>query len=141
MIILGCHTIQNPHILPFLILYRSRGNYKWVLILACMCARTHASVVSNSLQSHGLQLLCLWNFPGKNTGMVCYSLLQGISPTQGLNLGLLYCRQILYHLSHQVLKIKLSFFLPSFKVTINCLINTGRRWQDGQPHEKNVYRY
>ena len=29
------------------------------------------------------------------------SLLQGIFPTQGLNLGLLHCRQILYHLSHQ----------------------------------------
>ena len=27
-------------------------------------------------------------------------LLQGIFPTQGLNLGLLHCRQILYHLSH-----------------------------------------
>ena len=31
----------------------------------------------------------------------CHSLLQGIFPTQGLNLGLPHCRQILYHLSHQ----------------------------------------
>ena len=30
-----------------------------------------------------------------------YSFLQGIFQTQGLNLGLLHCRQILYHLSHQ----------------------------------------
>ena len=30
-----------------------------------------------------------------------HSLLQGIFPTQGLNLNLLHCRQILYHLSHQ----------------------------------------
>ena len=29
-----------------------------------------------------------------------HSLLQRIFPTQGLNLGLLHCRQILYHLSH-----------------------------------------
>ena len=29
------------------------------------------------------------------------SLLQGIFPTQGLNLGPLHCRWILYHLSHQ----------------------------------------
>ena len=29
------------------------------------------------------------------------SLLQGIFPAQGSNLGLLNCRQILYHLSHQ----------------------------------------
>ena len=28
-----------------------------------------------------------------------HSLLQGIFPTQRLNLGLLHCRQILYHLS------------------------------------------
>ena len=31
----------------------------------------------------------------------CHSLLQGIFPTQKLNLGLLHCVQILYHLSHQ----------------------------------------
>ena len=30
-----------------------------------------------------------------------HSLLQEIFPTQGLNLSLLHCRQILYHLSHQ----------------------------------------
>ena len=29
------------------------------------------------------------------------SLLQGIFPTQGLNSGLLHCRQILYQLSHK----------------------------------------
>ena len=28
---------------------------------------------------------CLWNFPGKNTGVGCHFLLQGIFPTQGLN--------------------------------------------------------
>ena len=37
--------------------------------------------------------------PGKNTGVGCHSLLQGIFPTQGSNLGLLHCMQILYHLS------------------------------------------
>ena len=30
-----------------------------------------------------------------------HALLQGIFPIQGLNLSLLHCRQILYHLSHQ----------------------------------------
>ena len=39
--------------------------------------------------------------PGKNNGMGCHSLLQGIFPTQGLNPGLLQCGQILYCLSHQ----------------------------------------
>ena len=42
-----------------------------------------------------------WNFPGQNTGVGSLSLLQGIFPTQGLNLGLQYCRQILYQLSHK----------------------------------------
>ena len=35
--------------------------------------------------------------PGKNTGVGFHVLLQGIFPTQGSNLGLLHCRQILYH--------------------------------------------
>ena len=33
--------------------------------------------------------------------MGCHSLLQGIFPTQDSNLGLLDCRQILYHLSYR----------------------------------------
>ena len=40
-------------------------------------------------------------FPGKNTGVSCHVLFQGIFPTQGLNPGLLHCRWILYPLSHQ----------------------------------------
>ena len=38
--------------------------------------------------------------PGKNTGVGCHVLLQGILPTQGLNPGLPHCSWILYHLSH-----------------------------------------
>ena len=52
--------------------------------------------MSNSLLPYRLQparLLCSWNSPGKNTRVGCYFLLQGIFPTQGLNLGLLYCKQ------------------------------------------------
>ena len=39
--------------------------------------------------------------PDKNTGVGCHSLLQGVFMPQGLNLGLLHCRHVLYHLSHQ----------------------------------------
>ena len=39
--------------------------------------------------------------PGKNTGVGCHALLQGIFPTQGSNTGFPYCRQILYCLSYQ----------------------------------------
>ena len=52
-----------------------------VSVLSC-------SVISNSLQPHGLEparLLCPWNFPGKNTGVGCHFLLQGIFPIQGLD--------------------------------------------------------
>ena len=44
--------------------------------------------MSDSLWPHGLQparLLCPWNSPGKNTGVGCHALFQGIFPTQGLN--------------------------------------------------------
>ena len=40
--------------------------------------------------------------PGKNTGMDCHSLLQGLFPTQGSNMGLLHYRQTLHLLSHQL---------------------------------------
>ena len=35
-------------------------------------------------------------FSSKNTGVGCHALLRGIFPIQGLNAGLLHCRQILY---------------------------------------------
>ena len=38
---------------------------------------------------------------GKNTGVGCHALLQGIFPTQGLNPGLWHFRKFHYHLSHQ----------------------------------------
>ena len=57
------------------------------------------SVMSDSLQLHGLY--SPWNSPGQNTGVGSHSLLQGIFPTQGQNLGLLRYRRILYQLSHK----------------------------------------
>ena len=39
-----------------------------------------------------------WDSPGKNTGVGCHFLLQGIFPTQESNPALLHCRQILYRL-------------------------------------------
>ena len=55
--------------------------------------------MSDSLQPHGLY--SPWNSPGQNTGVGRGSLIQGIFPTQGSNLGLPHCRQILYQLSHE----------------------------------------
>ena len=51
------------------------------------------SVTTDSLCPLGLyptSLLCPWSSPGKNTGVGCHFLLQGIVPTQGSNLHLLH---------------------------------------------------
>ena len=37
------------------------------------------------------RLLYPWDLPGKNTGVGCHFLLQGIFPTQGSNASLLQC--------------------------------------------------
>ena len=58
-----------------------------------LCDPVDCSLPGSSV--HGM------NSPGQNTGVGCHSLLQGIFPAQGLNKGLLHCRQILYCLSNQ----------------------------------------
>ena len=61
------------------------------------------SFMSDSLQTHGLypaRLLHPWDFPGKNTGVGCHFLLQGIFLSQGWNAHLVHCSR-LYHRSHQ----------------------------------------
>ena len=66
-------------------------------------ARENWGIYTLPRQPHEQQparFLCLWNFPGKNTGVGCHFFLQGISWTQGLNphlLSLLHFRWILYH--------------------------------------------
>ena len=59
----------------------------------------YGTVPAKSLQLHPTlcnlmdhrppKLLCPWDSPGKNTGVGCHGLLQGIFLTQGLNLHLL----------------------------------------------------
>ena len=56
--------------------------------MSCVFACLISSVVSDALQPRGLQparLLCPWESPGKNTGVGCRFLLQGVFPTQGSN--------------------------------------------------------
>ena len=57
-------------------------------------------VVSDSVATPWF--LCPWDFPGKNTGVGCHFLLQGIFPTsQGLNPRLLHWQVDSLPLSHQ----------------------------------------
>ena len=56
-------------------------SFRHVCVGVCPC-----SMVSDSSRSYGLKptrLLCPWDFPGKNTGVGCHFLPQGIFPTQG----------------------------------------------------------
>ena len=77
--------------------------HKTEFYMHCACVLSR-SVVSDSLQLHGLQpamLLCPWDSPGKEYWSVLPCPPPRDLPTKGSNPGLLYCRQILYHLSHQ----------------------------------------
>ena len=85
----------------------------------CVCAVCKvASVTSDSLQPYELQparLLFPWDSPGKNTGVGCHALLQGILPTQGWKLcllGILHCRPDSLPLRHRGSPFKSSFKDP-----------------------------
>ena len=73
-------------------------------MIRCVCVCVCAQSCLTFLWVYGRQparLLCPWDFPGKDTGVCCHFLLQGIFPSQGSHPGLLYCRRILYCLNHQ----------------------------------------
>ena len=68
------------------------GVHRWRCCRTLYFVTVSACSVAQSVGPCGLQptrLLCTWNFPSKNTGACCHFLLQGIFPTQGLNLCLL----------------------------------------------------
>ena len=93
--------------------YTFRGEFGCDLLITEMKWKVKAKCVfitlrvgAQSLQScltlwpYRLQptrFLCPWDSPGKNTGVGCHALLQGIFLNRGLNPRLLLCRWILYH--------------------------------------------
>ena len=56
----------------------------WVCVYVCVCAQS-CLTLCDLVDRCPPNSLCPWNFPGKNTGMGCYFLLQRIFPTQGSN--------------------------------------------------------
>ena len=77
---------------------RISHNYIWtVLYLVAQSGPTLCDPMNCSLPASSVP----GDSPDKTTGVGCHFLHQGIFPTQGLNPSLLYCRQILYWLSHQ----------------------------------------
>ena len=78
----------------------------WILChcTTCVYVCVRCTVVCNSLRPCGLSppgSFVLGDSSGKNTGVGCLALLQGIFPTHGSNPGLLHHRKILYYVSHQ----------------------------------------
>ena len=58
-----------------------------------LVAKLCPSLVTPWTVAHEALRFCPCNFPGRNIGMGCHLFLQGIFTTQGLNPGLLHCRQ------------------------------------------------
>ena len=93
---LSVHGISQARILEWVVIsFSNRYNAVCLVAQSCLtlcdpmdCSPPGSSVCGDS--------------PGKNTGVDCHALLKGILPTQVSNPGLLHCRQILFHLSHQV---------------------------------------
>ena len=69
-------------------------------VCVCVCAKSPKScpTLHNPMDCSPPASSVHGDSPGKNTGVGCHVLLQGIFPTQGLNPGLsCICMQILYH--------------------------------------------
>ena len=92
--------------------YDVQGNFKWfrgntqqwankVVVPCCVLLVVQSSLTLCDPMDCSPPVLCPWNSPGKNTGVGCHFLLQGIFLTQGSNPHLLHCGQILYCLSHR----------------------------------------
>ena len=109
----------------------SRQNAMGMTGNLCYClVSASCSVMPDSLQLHGLQptrLLCPWNFLGKDTGEGCHCLPQGIFLTQGSNLGLLHCRQILYQQNY-----KGSLLLPRKEKKVTVFTPKKTLWRCGK---------
>ena len=67
----------------------------------CVCQLLSSIQLCNPMDCSPPGSLLSMEFSWKNTGVGGHFLLHRIFPIQGSNLGLLHCRQILYHLSHQ----------------------------------------
>ena len=95
----GCHFLLQCLITSQIVKKKLCWQYSVYYSCVCVCVCVSCSVMSNSLWLHGLEparLLCPWSSPGKNAGVACHSLLQGIFLTQGSNPCLPHCRLILY---------------------------------------------
>ena len=90
----------NQDQVSFAIIYTLHG----LLLICCavLCLVTQlCPILCNSRDCSPPGSSVHGDSPGKNTGVGCHALLQGIFPNQGLNPGLPHCRWILYQLTYQ----------------------------------------
>ena len=82
------------------------------------------AVCSVAQELETTRLLCPWNFPGKNTEVSCYFLLQGIFLTQGSNQHLLHLLESLplSHLGGPKCRVYLHLFPPELDCKGEILI-------------------
>ena len=71
------------------------------LLCVCVLATQSCLTLCNPMDCNGPGSSVHETLQARFTEENSHSHLQGIFPTQGSNLDLLHCRQILYHLSHQ----------------------------------------
>ena len=74
-------------LLAFVEMQRERQNTSTYM---CAYSLSCVQLFFDPMDCSPARLLCLWDFSGKNIGMGCHFLLQGIVPGQGSNLHLLY---------------------------------------------------
>ena len=126
--------------------------FVYMCVYVCMCVHTKLLHSCLTLQPYGLQpmrLFCPWDSPGKNTGVGCHALLQGIFPTQASNpcfLCLLHCKWVLYsqcHLGSLYIHAHIYFFhvsiyfgsklifqfIKPLQYLMLRISNIGNRWQ------------
>ena len=106
------HGILQARILEWIAISFFTHIGRWVLFHWCHLGSPNivqAAVLSRSAVSYSLQPVDCnlpassvpGDSPGKNPGVGCHALLQGVFPTQGSTPGSQHCRRILYHLRHQ----------------------------------------
>ena len=89
--------IFKPHFRFMSLFKNNNNNTKHIHALLCMCAKSLQSCLTPCDTVDCMQpprILCSWDSPGKNTGVGCHALLQGIFLTQGSNLCLLHLRAL-----------------------------------------------
>ena len=98
---------------PLFVVFSIPCNLLYQAVLSCFPLSSFPKSSACLLLLHSCPTLCnfmdcslpgssvLGDSPGKNTGVGCHALLQGIFPAPEGNSGPLHCKRILYCLSHQ----------------------------------------